>query len=420
MNQQLPATTNSLPNLGRDREGYQNDLALIFNGAYNQAQAAMERIWARLREDWLRSFKSPNTRRAYRRATDNWLDFLATQLTSDGTVLMPWLVEARHVRGWIDHLNHADLSPATINQRLAACSSWYSFITNERHLINGIERTVFLDANGNPRQNPFHANNVQRPDVTPYRQAHPLSVGAIGQMLAGINTATRSGARNHALLLTIFLTGWRVQEALNMTWGRIRPSRTQPGAYIYQWSGKGDKTATDPLPNRAYHAIIHYLKHDGRWAPNTDSGLDASDDTSHIQPHHHIWQPLATHGLANLRHGDNTSPPSHNPAATAAAPGAARKQTRPAGGERGPISAQTANRILRTALRNAGIKNPAQYRIHDLRHSLAHAHYQEFRDLRAVQQLLHHASSAVTDRYLQEINDPIDTHSEILYQKLLL
>lgn len=371
-----------------------SDFQVAWGGAYEQADAAMGRLWAKLRAEWLAAYKSVATRRAYATATEQWLDFLVTQVGADGRIVQPWAVDAGHVRTWLRGLEGAGLSAATINQRLAACSSWYSFIINERHLVNGIERSAFFDAAGNTRQNPFHAHNIQRPEAVPFRQAHPLSLRQIGQVLGTCNQKTLSGARAHAFLLTTFLTGWRVAEVTSMQWGRIRPHRSVAGKFVYEWRGKGDKTSSDALPGVAYHAILHYLRVAGRIPAGTL--VQPGVDNEYIRGHEFVWQVISDRASLNLLQfgGEEVELESER-----------------------HFSPQTANRILRTALGRAGL--PVSHRIHDLRHSLAHAHYQEFKDVKAVQMLLHHSSSAVTDRYLQELADPIDTHSEVLYQQML-
>lgn len=371
----------------------QTDLSLIWNGAFAQAEAAMTRLWAKLRAEWLRTYKSKATRRTYETATDQWLDYLSTQLDPNGQPVQPWAIDAGHVRGWLQTLEAAASAPATINQRLAACSSWYSFVINERHLVDGIERSAFFDAAGNTRANPFHAHNIQRPEATAFRQARPLTTDQIGRILATCNQETINGSRNFALILTTFLTGWRVAEAISMEWGRIEQHRSLPGRYTYNWKGKGGKTNRDALPAPAYHAILHHLRQTGRIPAGTL--IEPGVDNDYIRPPEYIFTPLDDRAAANLtqfKTGDKLDPDRH-------------------------ISPQSANRILRSALKKAGL--PVNHRIHDLRHSLAHAHYETFKDVKAVQMLLHHSSSAVTDRYLKELSDPIDTHGENLYQQVM-
>ena len=99
--------------------------------------------------------------------TNQWAASLATQrhLTwpDAGAPVQLWQAEPSHVRDYTAAFVAADLSAATINSRLAAISSFYSFVIGERRLIGGIEMCLFADATGAPRSNPFRAGNLQRP-----------------------------------------------------------------------------------------------------------------------------------------------------------------------------------------------------------------------------------------------------------------
>lgn len=81
------------------------------------------------------------------------------------------------------------------------------------------------------------------------------------------------------------------------------------------------------------------------------------------------------------------------------------------------IGAGNVQRIFRASLRAAGVKDWQRYRVHDLRYTMALAHYGLFRDIRKVQRLLHHESIETTMRYLREFDDPVDSSSEAIYQQ---
>lgn len=347
------------------------------------ADQSLLALWYRLRDEWLGAASSAATRRTYATATSQWLDWLANQ--NQG--LHPWQVTAAHVRDWQRWLSASGKSDSTVNARLSACSSWYSFVINEVHLVNGVERSAFFDARGNTRANPFRVGNVSRAKVSQYNKANPLSAAQLSTLFDWIMARQNSllGSRNFALLLTYFLTASRANEIVCLRWGDIRPSRTQPGAHVFQWRGKGDKEETTVFPARCYHAIIHHLKLAGRWLPGHED--DIADDEF-------IFRPLVTRGEANLRRGKKKSAPP----------------------EERHISAKNAQRIFASSLRRAGIDG--RYRIHDLRHSFAHLHYEKHRDLEALRRLLHHESVATTGIYIRELTDPVDTHSEGIFQTL--
>lgn len=337
----------------------------------------MWRLWRTLRKAWLNMAYnrsgSENTRMAYETASRMWLECLG----ENG--IAPWEATAMHVRSWQETMRVKSLSPATINQRLAAVSSWYTFVINEVHLVDGVERSAFADATGHARANPFRVGNLRRERVERYGKAYPMPVEDLQRLFGYLvsRNETLLGSRNWALILTCFLTAARNAEVAKMRWGDIRPSRSQPETYVWAWRGKGGKQDDVPLPKRAYEAIKHHLEIAGRWEP---------------EPDEYIWQPLVTHGAGNLMSARHGKP------------------------SRGHISQKNAVRILHTALRLAGVKNAEQYRVHDLRHTFAHL-YQG--DLESLRRILHHESLNTTGIYVRSLQDPVDRHSEQIWQSVM-
>ena len=78
-----------------------------------------------------------------------------------------------------------------------------------------------------------------------------------------------------------------------------------------------------------------------------------------------------------------------------------------------PISEKSALRVLRMALRKAGVRDAEQRRVHDLRHTHARMLIKSGLNESTVQQRLHHSSLATTGLYLHAIGreDPVDTFS---------
>ncbi|HMS85079.1 MAG TPA: tyrosine-type recombinase/integrase [Nitrospira sp.] len=361
--------------------------AALFNTAYHSADEKMHVLWMALRDAWLNTklskSGSEHTIRSYQTATVEWFDYLATQIKPDGSTVKAWEVTANHVRNWQNHLlNSRGLAPSSVNQRLAACSSFYSFVTRERGLVNEVEVTAFMDANGNNRSNPFAGSNVQRAKTERYGHARILSPKETSMLVSylELHQNTLIGSRNYALLLTYLMTGYRNHEAVGLQWGAIRSNRNQPGAFVVEWRGKGDKSQSDPMPSRVYYAIVAWLKRSGR-NPETMGSEEF------------IFTPIITHGQANLRNHKKTE----------------------AG--RGHISEKQVLSILNNALKGAGV--PGKMRVHDLRHTFAHRFRKTNPDLEALRERLHHESLATTGIYAREIlDDPVDTWSEGLYQNL--
>lgn len=368
----------------------------LFEAAYaNQACHQLRLAWSALRDRWLNANRkgrpnSPATRRAYEAATTQFAEF---------TGLDPWLVTSDHVRAWQEHMEAAGLSRATINQRLSAVSSYYSYVLREQRLgADGIERGLFFDAQGRTRANPFKTGNIERIAVNRKGKSRPLARSVVIQMMNNINVKTLDGARDYALLKCFLLTGWRSAEVLSMTWGDIRPNDDRSGEFIFGWRGKGSKEQDAPFPAPCYHAIIAYLKLAGRWLPG---------HPKHIQPADYIWQPLRDHGLQNF---PNVNELSYHP-----------------GAESRHISPTQANNILRKHLRRAlatglthaeAATRAKTYHIHSLRHTFAHSMRRAGFDVLKISKLMHHSSIAVTQTYLDSLEEPIDDYSQALQAEL--
>lgn len=369
----------------------------IFEAAYtNQALHQLRLAWSEMRDRWLRANRRgrPNsiaTRKAYEAATNLFAAF---------TGLDWWLVTSDHVRAWQEHMEALALSRATINQRLSSVSSFYSYVLREQRLgADGIERSLFFDAQGRTRANPFKVGNLERIAVNRKGKSRPLSGAVIVHMMNDINVKTLDGARDYALLKCFLLTGWRSAEVLTMTWGDIRPNDDRDGEFIFAWQGKGAKEQDDPFPAPCYHAIVAYLKCAGRWLPG---------HPAHIQPADHIWQPLRDHGTANFA---NVHP---SPVATGEGQGVRERH----------ISPTQANNILRKhlrrALRQTGLtqaeaaERAQTYHVHNLRHTFAHSMRKAGFDVLKISKRMHHSSIAVTQIYLDALEAPVDDYSQAL------
>jgi site-specific recombinase XerD len=209
-----------------------------FAQAMLQAQLAndewMAVQWSNLHEAWLnfvaaKRSGSAHTETNYRRATRQWREFVATLRQEAGPdagfPVKLWQVDAGHVRQWQAALAAAGNGDTTINLKLSAVSSFYSFIINERRMVGGVEMCLFADARGNARANPFRFGNVQRPKATTESvRAKPLQPAEIGKLFAWLQARqhTLTGARNYALILAYSETGFRNAEVIRMQWKHIR------------------------------------------------------------------------------------------------------------------------------------------------------------------------------------------------------
>jgi site-specific recombinase XerD len=355
------------------------------------AESQRRVLWQEMVADWLdlkeSKSKSAHTRRNYLAAIERWQVFLTTQFVDepDGAVrtVELWEVDHSHVRAWQAALR-AEVGESTVNHQLSCVSSFYSFVINEKRMVNGVEVDLFVDRLGRARVNPFKAGNLQRSRTAQYERALPLNRLEAVQLLGWLESQahTVAGARNYALILTYIYTGWRSAELLRMRWREVRASQSQPGTFIFAWRGKGGKAQDDVLPAPCYHAIVGYLKKAGRWTPGAPGREEG------LAPEEFVWLPLKETDMRGMRNGAKVD------MAT-------------------PINEKSALRVLRMALRKAGIRDAETRRVHDLRHTHAHLLLETGQNLATIQARLHHSSLSTTGLYVKAIarEDPVDVFS---------
>lgn len=374
-----------------------------FGAAFEQAVNLMTvdnrlRAWDSARIAWLNRCRSENTRSSYETGLNQFYMFVgvnpwlivdqhrdAYSLSLETGLLLsaadlpagvdpqprpfsinPWQVASHHINQFIIWLGHLGKSDATIGQRLAACSSFYQHVINDVRISNdGFEQTLFIDAGGRTRANPFKTININRPEVKQFGKARAIPVRHVAAMMTSINTATVGGARNFAFLETLIQTGWRSTEVRQIVWGDLKPNPRHRGEYIVAWRGKGDKSQIEAFPRKAYDAIEHYLKLAGRW-PVVEHDRPLFD---RLQDGH---QRLGIQATSDY------------------------------------ISSSQANSILRRCLRRGLVKKlgytPAEadaeaklYHIHCIRHSHAGRYLEEYGDdLYGLQKRLHHSNPNTT------------------------
>ena len=355
------------------------------------AEQQRRRQWETLEDEWLElkrsKSESRHTVRNYQAALARFKEFLVGQFVEGDEIrsVELWDVDQTHVRGWQAAMRSNELGESTINHQLSCVSSFYSFVLNEKRMVNGVEIDLLVDRLGRKRDNPFKVGNLRRGRVEQYERARPLTIAEYAQLLNYLESQshTLAGARNYALILTYLHTGWRSAELLRMQWRDIRPSRSQPGTFVFAWEGKGAKKNDDVLPADCWHAIVAYLKKAGRFtpgAPGREEGL-ALDEF--------VWLPVTEPNMSGLRNQGEAITPGQ------------------------PISEKSALRVLRTALKLAGVPDAGEFRIHDLRHTHAHLLLESGESMPVIQARLHHSSLATTGLYLKAVrrNDPVDTYT---------
>lgn len=173
---------------------------------------------------------SKNTIAAYRRDLDKFLLFLEGQ---NLTISQATTMQISEFNGF---LRQSQLSESSIARHIVAVRSLYAFLSKDQ----GIENV---------------AKDVNPPKI-PKRLPKALSIGDIELMIAAYGEDL-AGIRNRALIETLYATGARVTEIIQLNIGDI--SRTEGDTVTVKVRGKGGKERLVPMGKFAQHALDQYL-----------------------------------------------------------------------------------------------------------------------------------------------------------------
>ncbi|MEM8835587.1 MAG: tyrosine recombinase XerC [Planctomycetota bacterium] len=234
--------------------------------------------------------------------------------------------EPDFIRKYLAFLADQNYSSATMARKIATLRSFYKWAL-KRTLVASNPMTVIRT----PRQGK--------------RLPKAITVEQVEQLLSAPDDAEVLGARDRAMLETLYSTGIRVSELVDLSLQDL----DEPGEAM-RVRGKGKKERLVPLGSHALHAIRHYKElvlADDRYAPMWSNG-----DTN---------APLFMN-----KHG-------------------------------GRLSSRSVRRKLDKYLRQVGLDPSISP--HTLRHSFATHLLDNGADLRSVQELLGHQSLSTTQAY---------------------
>ncbi len=159
------------------------------------------------------------------------------------------------IRSFLEHLSQQSYSPATMARKIATLRSFHRW----------------LERRGLIRANPMHM--IRTPKQSK-RLPKAIDVEQVERLLAAPDDGNLLGARDRAILETLYSTGIRVSELVGINRGDIDESAA---ALIVR--GKGRKERVVPLGSHAMAALRHYcavldteLAREGR-AQNPDAAL---------------------------------------------------------------------------------------------------------------------------------------------------
>ena len=173
---------------------------------------------------------SKNTVAAYRRDLDKFAIFL-----SEAKLAIAEATSA-NIIDFAGFLRNSGLSESSIARHVVAIRSLYAFLSKDQGIDN-----VAIEVN---------------PPKIPKRLPKALTISDIESMIAS-NGEDIAGVRNKALIETLYATGARVSEIVQLNVGDI--SRSEGNTVTVKVRGKGGKERLVPMGKFAQHALDKYL-----------------------------------------------------------------------------------------------------------------------------------------------------------------
>ena len=161
-----------------------------------------------------------------------------------------------YLRSFLAYLAESNYSPATMARKIATLRSFCRWL----------ERNGVIDSN------PMTLIRTPRQKK---RLPKAINVEQVEQLLSAPNDKTLLGARDRAILETLYSTGIRVSELVGINFGDI--DETGQAIII---RGKGRKERIVPLGSHAMAAIEHYLQ-----MMNTHNVTNETDEPVFINKH---------------------------------------------------------------------------------------------------------------------------------------
>lgn len=183
---------------------------------------------------------SPNTIASYRDTFKLLIIYLRDQKAIPPEKLTLSRIDVETVTGflnWLEDSRHNSVS--TRNQRLAAISSFYTWMQSQEPALMA------------------RCQDIMAIPVKKRAQAsvHHLTVEQTRCLLAAPDRGTRNGRRDVTLLATLYDTGGRVQELVDLTVGDVRLQKPA----VITLTGKGRKTRHVPIGDNTVALLANYL-----------------------------------------------------------------------------------------------------------------------------------------------------------------
>ena len=188
--------------------------------------------------EWFANIDNPNTRRAYRADSKEFMGFVGIQ-----TPVELRLITRAHVLAWRTDLERRKLAGSTLRRKLSALSSLFEYLCERNAVVT------------NP------VEGVKRPKVESYEGKTPaLGDAQARQLLKQPAGDGLKSLRDRALLSVLLYHGLRREEVSSLTVSAIHPRR---GVSHLRIHGKGGKIRNIPLHPASNELLTNYLKASG-------------------------------------------------------------------------------------------------------------------------------------------------------------
>jgi site-specific recombinase XerD len=208
----------------------------IRNKNYDLSKLAESKTFnAQLEYEFFHNFESPHTRKSYRIDITSFFEFLRDNFVDIKTYQD---INRVHVVAFRNFLTDSNFAPKTINRKLAANSSFFDFLV-EKNII---------------QFNP--CTSIKRPRQEVQKPTNDLTDEQIQNLFFELDKLSGPGLLHKAVLYTLFTTGIRKAELINL---KIKNFYMKDGFHLIDIRAKGGKFLTKVVHPKCAEVIHEYI-----------------------------------------------------------------------------------------------------------------------------------------------------------------